>query len=513
MVPQKNVEFIEQLAFIIGEAIYRFGIEEELRRNYEALGESEKRYRSLVEDIRDIIFTLRPDGVIASLSPSFEDITGWPRDEWLGKQFMELLHPEDVPAAAEIFRRILNNEPLSLFELRARTRSGDLRHFEFKITSGRTTGDMILGIARDISERKLADEDHARLVSALESTAEAVVITDPFSGFIQYVNPAFEKITGYSREDVLGHTLHLLASERNDADFFTTLRETLRLDGVWRGQLISKKKGGEPYFEERAVSPVKNASNEVINYVYVMRDVSERVRLESIAESVNTMNNIGFVFSGVRHEIGNPVNAINMILGILRNKLDTLPTDAVREYLGRMAEQVGRVEYILRSLKSFNLYETQQPKNFQAAAFLDNFLALIRDDFAKRDIAIEIRNSPAALWMYADPRALQQALLNIFTNAADALSGRREPKITLSTQPSGGRVVIRIEDNGCGIPEDKLQSIFKPFFTTKPQGTGLGLVIVRKMLANMNGTIDIASTEDKGTMVHIALPEGFDENR
>ena len=420
MVPQKNVEFIEQLAFIIGEAIYRFGIEEELHRNYAALGESEKRYRSLVEDIRDIIFTLGPDGVIASLSPSFEDITGWSRDEWLGKQFGELLHAGDLPAAAEIFQRILKNERLPLFELRARTRSGDYRHFEFKITSRRATGNMILGIARDISERKLADEDHARLVSALESTAEAVVITDPFSGFIQYVNPAFETITGYSREEALGHTLHFLESEMSDADFFNTLRETLKRSGVWRGQLISKKKGGAPYFEERAVSPVKNASNEVINYVYVLRDVSERVRLESVAESVNTMNNIGFVFSGVRHEIGNPVNAINMILGILRNKLDTLPTDAVREYLGRMAEQVGRVEYILRSLKSFNLYETQQPHNFPAASFLENFLPLIRDDFEKKGITIEVVSSPAALWVYADPRALQQVLLNLLTNAADA---------------------------------------------------------------------------------------------
>jgi PAS domain S-box-containing protein len=325
------------------------------------------------------------------------------------------------------------------------------------------------------------------------------------------VNPAFETITGYPRGEALGHTLHFLESGMDDADSFNTLRETLRQSGVWRGPLISKKKDGAPYFEERTVSPVKNSSGEIINYVYVLRDVSERVRLESIAESVNTMNNIGFVFSGVRHEIGNPVNSINMILGILRNKLDTLPTEAVREYLVRMAEQVGRVEYMLRSLKSFNLYETQQPHLFQAASFFENFMPLVRSDLEKKGIRIELKSGPATLQMYADPRALQQALLNVLTNAADALSGRRDPKIALSVQPSGGMVVIRIEDNGCGVPEDKLQSIFKPFFTTKPQGTGLGLVIVKKMLANMNGTIDIESRENEGTMVTISLPEGRDD--
>jgi PAS domain S-box-containing protein len=511
MVPRKSIEFIEQMAFIIGEAIYRFGIEEELRRNYEALRESEKRYRGLVEDIRDVIFTLRPDGSISSLSPAFEDITGWTREEWIGRQFPELLHPGEVPAATEIFRRILNNESLPLFELQVRIRSGSYRHFEFKITSGRTAENLILGIARDITERKRADEDHARLVSALESTAEAVVITDPLSGLIQYVNPAFETITGFPRTEALGHTLHYLESGTDDADSFNTLRETVRLSGVWRGPLISKKKDGAPYFEERTVSPVKNSSNEIINYVYVLRDVSERVRLESIAESINTMDNIGFVFSGVRHEIGNPVNSINMILGILRNKLDALPTEAVREYLVRMAEQVGRVEYMLRSLKSFNLYETQQPHLFEAASFFENFMPLIRSDFETKGITIEIKNGPANLRIYADPRALQQSLLNVLTNAADALNGRRDPKITLSVLPQGGMVVIRIEDNGSGIPEDKLQSIFKPFFTTKLQGTGLGLVIVKKMLANMNGTIDIESRKDEGTMVTIALPEGRDD--
>lgn len=634
MAPLAIVEVVEQIAMIIGEAVLRFGVEEKLLRNFGALRESEARYRSLIEDVRDIIFTLKPDGAIASFSSAFEATTGWPREEWIGRHFTALIHSDDVPLALGFFQRILAHEPVPLFELRGRMRSGDYRYFEFKITSELTADGLILGsardvterkraeeklslftdlinhstdavyvadagtagilefneaacistgyerhelltmkvtdlaerqvdidrwrahvatvrekgsllqedrvkrkdgstfpvevsvkhlvrgqqeymvaILRDITERKRADEDHARLVSALESTVEAVVITDPVSGLIQYVNPAFEKITGYPREEALGHTLHFLESGTHDVEYFNQLRKTLSSSGAWRGQLINKKKGGLPYFEERVVSPVRNSSGEVINYVYVLRDVSERVRLESIAESINTMNNIGFVFSGVRHEIGNPVNAVNMILGILRNKLDTLTTDAVREYLGRMAEQVGRVEYILRSLKSFNLYETQQPQNVEIAVFLENFLPLVTDDLGKKGIVIETTVEPGSLRMYADPRALQQVLLNILTNASDAVSGRRDPKITMSVRPSGGMIVIRIQDNGAGIDAEKLKKIFTPFYTTKPQGTGLGLVIVKKMLANMNGTIDIESRKDEGTIVNIALPEGRDDKK
>lgn len=631
MVPLKNVEFLEQMAFIIGEAIYRFGMERDLRSNYDALRVSEMRYRSLVEGVRDIIFTLRPDGTIVSVSPAFTASTGWTQDEWIGKHFTGLVHPDDVPAALDIFSGILGGKPTSLFELRARLRSGDYRHFEFKITSEYTSEGLILGSARDvterkraeerlslfvnlinqsqdavyvadpgtsailelneaacastgylrnellmmkvtdlaerqvnidhwtehvaavrkkgfmlvedrmkrrdgstfpievgvkylvhekqdylvavirdISERKQAEEDHARLASAVEATVEAVVITDSLSGTIQYVNPAFELLTGYTREEALGRTLHFLDSGKHDVDYYAGLREALARDDVWNGKLVNRKKNGNLYFEECTVSPVKNRNGEIINYVYLKRDVSEKLRLESIAESVSTLDNIGSVFAGVRHEIGNPVNSINMILGILRAKLDTLPSETVRDYLARMTEQIGRVEYILRSLKSYNLYETQDLQNVDIGSFMENFLSLVRDDFEKKGIALETALDPGVT-VNADPRALQQVLLNIFTNAADAVNVGRRLKITMTVTRSGGAVCVRVQDNGMGIPPEKMKDIFKPFYTTKPHGTGLGLVIVKKMLARMNGTIGIESKVDVGTVVDIVIPGGTDE--
>ena len=631
MVPIKNVEFLEQMAFIIGEAIYRFGMERDLRSNYEALRVSEMRYRSLVEGVRDIIFTLRQDGTIVSVSPAFTASTGWTQEEWIGKHFTGLVHPDDVPAAMDIFSGILGGKPTSLFELRARLRSGDYRHFEFKITSEYTSQGLILGSARDvterkrveerlslfinlinqsqdafyvadpgtsailelneaacastgysrnelltmkvtdlaerqvdidrwtehvaavrvkgfllvedrmkrrdgstfpievgvqylvhekqdylvavirdISERKQAEEEHARLASAVEATVEAVVITDSASGTIQYVNPAFELITGYAREEALGRTLHFLDSGKHDVDYYAGLRDALARDGVWNGKLVNRKKNGNLYFEECTVSPVKNRNGEIINYVYLKRDVSEKLRLESIAESVSTLDNIGSVFAGVRHEIGNPVNSINMILGILRAKLDTLPSETVRDYLARMTEQIGRVEYILRSLKSYNLYETQDLQNVDIGSFMENFLSLVRDDFEKKGIALETALDPGVT-VNADPRALQQVLLNIFTNAADAVNIGRRLKITMTVTRSGGAVRVRVQDNGMGIPPEKMKDIFKPFYTTKPHGTGLGLVIVKKMLARMNGTIGIESKVDVGTVVDIVIPGGTDE--
>ncbi len=351
------------------------------------------------------------------------------------------------------------------------------------------------------------EEEQMRLVSALESTAEAVVITDP-AGKIQYVNFAFEQITGYAKEEALGRTLHILDSGRHDEAFYRKLRETLARDGVWRGQLINKKKDGTLYYEDCTYSPVRGPSGEIMSYVSLKRDVTEKLRLESIAESVSTMDGIGYIFSGVRHEIGNPINSINMILGLLKAKLPSLSPEAVTDYIDRVIGQVARIEFLLNSLKSYNMYETQEPLDLRVASFMEQFLPLVREDFSRKKIVLDFLLDPRVESVYADPRALQQVLLNLLTNASDAVNGRENPTVTLSVFKSGGTVRIEVDDNGCGIPEDRMKDLFKPFYTTKAKGTGLGLVIVRKMLARMNGTIEIESRKDEWTRVIISLPEG-----
>jgi len=507
MVPLRQVEFLEKMALIVGETVYRFGIEEELRRNYDALRESEARYRSLVEDVRDIIFTVKPDGAITSLSPAFESITGWPRDEWIGKHFSVLVHPADVPYALERFRRILSGKPLPLFELRGLTRSGEYRHFELKLSPGSHRG-AISGIARDVTERKRAEEEHARLVLAVESVAEAVVITAPSTGVIQYVNPAFERITGYTKEEALGRTLHFLEGVKQDEGYYTGLRETLMRDGAWSGKLSNKKKDGALYFEECTVSPVRNLNGEIINYVYLKRDITEKLRLESIAEAVNTMNNIGYVFSGISHEIGNPVSSLMITLDLLKSKLDTSSKETISEYADRAMSQVSRIDYLLTSLKSFNLYETQDRQNVRMGAFMDSFLALVSEDFSNNGITISAVIEPDAEWGHTNARALQQVLLNVFTNAADALENRTNPTINLHVSRGTGTISIGVEDNGCGMTGEQQANLFKPFHTTKRHGTGLGMVIVKNMLTRMNGSIEIKSREGAGTSVSITIPEG-----
>jgi C4-dicarboxylate-specific signal transduction histidine kinase len=142
------------------------------------------------------------------------------------------------------------------------------------------------------------------------------------------------------------------------------------------------------------------------------------------------------------------------------------------------------------------------------APFMEKFFALIREDFTKKGIALVNNIHAAAEWALADPHALQQVLLNIMANAADSLIERADPAITVALKAVSGGVLLQITDNGCGMTDKQQEDLFKPFYTSKQHGTGLGLVIVKKMLARMNGTIDVRSRKDVGTSIEITLPGG-----
>jgi PAS domain S-box-containing protein len=354
------------------------------------------------------------------------------------------------------------------------------------------------------------EEEQMRLASAVMSAADGVVITEPIAGTIQYVNPAFEQITGYSKEDIVGRTLHVLDSGKHDESFFRDMRDVIRREGVWQGRLYNKKKDGTLYLEDCTCSPVRDQSGKIINYVLVKRDVTDKVRLESIAESVNMMNNIGYIFSGVRHEIGNPINSAKMILSVLQYKLEKASRESIKENIDRSLFEIGRVEQLLKNLKNFNLYEKPELQNLDLATFMQEFMKLVKEDFERKGILVRHVVAPDAEWSYADPRALQQVLMNLLTNAADALVGRDDPMIDMTVKKEAGLIHITVTDNGTGMTDKQMNDLFKPFYTSKQHGTGLGLVIVKKMLARMNCDIAISSVLNKGTVVDISMPEGGD---
>lgn len=240
--------------------------------------------------------------------------------------------------------------------------------------------------------------------------------------------------------------------------------------------------------------------------IFILSDITEQKRMESMIEAANLTENLGYVFSGIRHEIGNPVNSIKMALSVLKRNLHEYDKETIAEFLDRSLVEMSRIEYLLKALKNYSLFETPVVQEIFIAEFLHDFVALIRNDFSQLNISIQTMIEDKDLILFADPRALHHVMLNLLTNGADALDTIERPHIVISCFLKGDLVVLKVDDNGKGISEEDCRHLFKPFFTSKRSGTGLGLAIVRKMLTAMNGSISIESYQGVGTTATVLLP-------
>lgn len=240
--------------------------------------------------------------------------------------------------------------------------------------------------------------------------------------------------------------------------------------------------------------------------IYILSDITEKRRMESIIEAANLTENLGYVFSGIRHEIGNPVNSIKMALSVLQQNLTEYDQETIAEFLNRSLEEISRIEYLLKALRNYSLFETPVVENISLSSFLRDFISLVRNDLAELKIHINTILPDNEIVVCVDSRALHHVLLNLISNAADALQLTENPQLTISCFLKGEMVVIKVDDNGKGISEEDCQHLFKPFFTSKTTGTGLGLAIVKKMLAAMQGTINIESYQGVGTTITLVLP-------
>jgi two-component system, cell cycle sensor histidine kinase and response regulator CckA len=343
---------------------------------------------------------------------------------------------------------------------------------------------------RQISQELLQNNHHLKII--LESMSQGIVELQ--DDRIAYVNPQTTKFLDLPREKLLG---------RHKKDM---LPQPL-LDAIAAGESASQTKHGPIHLNNYQVTleEFRIAGNPPTTLL-MLSDITERRQMEAVIEAANLTKNLGYVFSGIRHEIGNPVNSIKMALSVLQRNLAAYDRDTIAIFLDRSLQEVSRLEYLLKALKNYSLFERPVMQELSVSAFLANFIALIKNDFENHHIKIQSILPDDNLLVLADSRALHHIMLNLITNAADALNDCRNPQIIVSAGGSFNQVEIKVDDNGKGMTESDRQNLFKPFFTSKATGTGLGLVIVKKMLLAMNGRISVESYQGMGTTITITLP-------
>lgn len=438
------------------------------------------------------------------------------------KTFVRYSHPEDLNKSAEALEKHFRGDKES-YECEARMlhKSGQWvwTSIRGKVVQWDPDGNpvRITGTLVDVTERKLGELSHRRLSTAVEQAAEAVVITDD-AGNIQYVNPAFEKITGYTREEVLGEKPSLFTSEMYDEAFLNALSETLARGDSWAGRLQKKRKDGSPYEEDVTISPVRDSVGNITNFVAVERDITEEVLLQRQLIQAQKLEAIGTLAGGVAHDFN---NLLQVVLGYSELILSDDGLDGRhRDDLKKIHQAAGDGADLVKRLLTFSRKAEANPKPLNLNLQIDKTKKMLSRTLPKM-IEIQLILADDLATIYADPVQMEQILMNLAVNSRDAMpdGGRLVVEtrnvhldedyshVHLGAKP-GQYVLVTVSDTGTGMDKETLEHVFEPFYTTKGpgEGTGLGLAMVYGIVKQHNGHIMCYSEPGKGTDFKLYFP-------
>lgn len=500
----------------------RYAIER--KRAEEALRKSEQKYRQLVENIPMVVYRAEvvPEPRVLFVSPRVEELTGYPAQKFLSdpRFWAELIHPKDRQKVFAKWTGAVKNSSVFRSEYRLRRKDGRERWvMDIARPSQAESGDVprFDGMVIDISDRRRAEATQRRLTTAIEHAADGIVMIDT-QGTIQYVNPAFEQITGYSREEAVGQSMQILESAEQDASFYQEMWDTLTTGKVWSSRFTSKKKDGTLYEEERTISPIRDSSGETVGYVAVKRDVSKEVALEAQLRQSQKMEAVGMLAGGVAHDFN---NVLTVILGNSEFLLDSLvDSDPRRETVAQIQAAAESAESLTRQLLAFSRQQVLAPQVLDLNKILTNVEKMLRRMIGE-DVELVTLLDPALGAVEADPGQVEQVILNLAVNARDAMP--EGGKLTIVTanadldEPDlsddaamipGHYVMLAMTDTGCGMDAETRSRIFEPFFSTKEigKGTGLGLSTVYGIVKQSGGHIRVDSEPGHGATFKIYLP-------
>jgi len=479
----------------------------------EALRASEKQYRNLVDNALVGIYKTDLEGNILYANDALVKMMEF--ESYKDMKSVGALARYSNPEDRDTFiKTIKKTGKVNDFEVDLLTKSGAVRNV---ILTGVLEGDVISGMILDITDRKQAVEERIRLATAVEQAAESVIISDR-KGTIHYVNPAFERLSGFTSEDIVGKNFRILKSDRHDEAFYREMWKTITSGRAWAGRISNRMKDGSLRQFETTISPIRDNNEVIVNFVSVNRDVTQEVALEAQLFQAQKMEAVGTLAGGIAHDFNNLLQVIQGYTEVLqgevgRNKSSLEALRKIHRSAKRGAELTGQLLTFSRKVQSERRPLDLNQEVIQVKNLLERTIPKM--------IQIELYLSENPAVISADPIQVEQAIMNLAVNAKDAMpeggkivieTGRvrldeQFCKTHLGARP-GEYVLLSISDTGHGMQREILDHVFEPFYTTKDvgKGTGLGLAMVYGIVKNHEGYILCYSELDVGTTFRIYLP-------
>ncbi len=370
-------------------------------------------------------------------------------------------------------------------------------------------------------QRERAEAHMRKLSGALEQAVDSVMITDR-DRRIEYVNPAFESLTGYAKADVIGHKTYFLRSGVHDEVFYQDLWQVIGNGGIYRGVMVNRKKDGSIFHEQKTISPLKDMHGQITHFISTGHDITELVKAEELDRQhkaelahVGRLSILGEMTSGLAHELNQPLCAITTYaqtcLRIIQAG-DCKPDD-VRYGLEQVVKQAELGGAIFRRLRDFARKGDLRQQRIDLREVILEVASFVRADVQRNQVQLNLDMPFQLPVVMADPIQIEQVLLNLVRNSIDALSdvdeGQRQITIKAEMHEQHS-IKVCISDSGCGCPQEVADRLFEPFFTTKATGLGIGLGISQSIIDEHGGRLWLEEGAAQGTTFCFVLPGSGD---
>ena len=442
---------------------------------------------------------------------------GYSREEFLQLKPRDLDLMQSEGKRQEVQGRLAETGH-AVFESSLRTKAGEVYPVEIHLHRMSLDGlPVVLSMARDITARKMTEQSVRRLSQAVEQSPVSIIITDT-AGAIEFVNPRLVETTGFAFEELLGQNPRIFNSGLTAPQVYQELWRAISAGKVWEGDLQNRKKGGELFWEHVTVSPITNGSGDITHYLGIKEDVSAQKQLQNQLRHSQKLEAVGQLAGGVAHDFNNILQVINGYGSLLQ--MSMAEDDPNRKATAEILKAAERAAHLTHSLLAFSRKQVMNPKTVDLNSVVHNVDKFLRRVIGE-DIQLKIVHSQAPLKVLVDAGQLEQVLMNLATNARDAMPGGGRLFITSEARQTddqfrqthgfgkaGQYALLTVSDSGCGMEEATRKRIFDPFFTTKEmgRGTGLGLSIVYGIIKQHGGHITVISEPGEGTCFSIYLP-------
>ncbi|AZH26460.1 PAS domain S-box protein [Haloplanus aerogenes] len=456
-----------------------------------------EQYETIVETAADPIYVLDDDGQVTLVNEAFTAAVGLAKSEITGEKVTTLLDRDDVEASLvrveELSEGAGSHETL---EVSVSTPEGQ-RQYEVNITPITGAEDGVsgtVGVAREVTDLREHERQLRRTQRAIEASGHAIYITDP-DGVIEYVNPAFEEITGYAREEVIGNTPQLLSSGELPETHYAELWATIKSGDIWDEEIVNERKDGGQYHAAQTIAPIMDENSRIEGFVAIQTDITDH---KDRLQQLRVMDRV------LRHNLHNDMNVIRGFAEIVRQEAE----DPVSNYGKQIVEHSDHLLNLTDKQRKITEVLSSEPhrESVDAVSTVQRTVEMISKNYPDARIDLDLPEEATVSATDGLGQAIEELVSNAITH-----TDREVPDVAIQVTNDVETVQIRIADTGPGIPEmDRRVVLGKHEVEQLYHGTGLGLWLVSWIIRRSNGSLWFEENEPRGSVVVITLRKPTD---